>query len=144
VKHGHAKKGKVSNTFNTWNNMLERCTNAKLKAYPRYGGRGITVCDRWMGEDGFVNFLSDMGERPKGYSLDRIDNEGNYEPSNCRWATPTEQARNRSSTRIVSIDGVDMSVAEFTEVYNLPYESARKRIAKGQDPQSVVDHFNCV
>lgn len=86
-----------------YNNMLERCYNPKCKAYKYYGHRGITVSDRWKGKDGFANFLEDMGARPEGtykkghpkYTLDRINNDGNYEPSNCRWATAKIQSNNR-------------------------------------------------
>lgn len=73
--------------------MLARCFNPKTNGYERYGGRGITVCERWRGPDGFENFLADMGERPAGMTLDRRDNDGNYELGNCRWATLVEQAR---------------------------------------------------
>ena len=79
-----------------YDNMLARCKNRQHPGFKAYGGRGIKVCARWSQPNtGFLNFIADMGERPAGTSLDRIDNDGNYEPGNCRWATPTEQRRNQ-------------------------------------------------
>lgn len=94
--HGHLVRGKRSRTYRSWDAMKERCANPKFIGWHRYGGRGIAVCERWRGPDGFENFLADMGERPEGKTLDRIDNEGNYEPGNCRWATPSEQRKNQA------------------------------------------------
>ena len=81
-----------TNTYRIWQGMIYRCSNPNLRIYKYYGGRGITVCERWHE---FENFLQDMGERPKGLSIDRINNDGNYEPGNCRWATTSEQASNQ-------------------------------------------------
>ena len=100
LKHGHCSRGKPeTKTYKSWKAMLWRCNNPNGSRYHRYGARGITVCDRWSGEDGYINFLTDMGERPPGKSLDRIDNNGNYEPSNCRWATQKEQMNNMSRNK---------------------------------------------
>lgn len=96
-RHGHAGNKpagqKTSRTYNSWVAMRQRCHSPNATKYARYGGRGITVCDRWR--ESFDNFLADMGPRPEGCTLDRLNPVGNYEPGNCRWATPYEQWLNR-------------------------------------------------
>jgi len=96
TKHGHTINHKPSRTHCLWTHMLGRCENPKHQFFRNYGGRGIKACERWRGEHGFENFLADMGERPTGMSLDRFpNNNGNYEPGNCRWATRKQQAANK-------------------------------------------------
>ena len=100
--------------FRTWAQMIQRCTNAGLKEYLPYGGRGISVCERWR--TSFPNFLADMGPKPSPkHTLDRIDNNGNYEPGNCRWATLAEQAVNKRTTRRVTIGGESLRIPEWCE-----------------------------
>lgn len=100
--HGHARAGRESGAYISWKSMVKRCTNPNAKDWPDYGGRGIEVCDRWRE---FQNFLADMGERPAGMTLDRIDVDGNYELANCRWATPSEQRRNQRRVRSAQANG---------------------------------------
>jgi hypothetical protein len=92
--HGCSIRGNITIEYRTWLNMRNRCNNPRAEKWADYGGRGIKVCARWSD---FRNFLADMGKRPEGTSLDRVNNDGNYAPDNCRWATPIEQANNKRS-----------------------------------------------
>lgn len=105
--------------------MRRRCTDTTNNRYKQYGGRGIKICERW---NDFYAFLSDMGPRPSPrHSIERNDNNGNYEPNNCRWATMKEQCRNRTTSRIVEFRGYSMSLAEAADIAGLPYTVVRAR-----------------
>jgi hypothetical protein len=110
--------------------MFERCYNPNAAKYGRYGGRGITICQRWR--ESFQAFLDDMGPRPSNdHSIDRIDNNGNYEPANCRWATRTEQQRNKSNNHLISFDGQTMCIADWANEVGLSWHVLTMRLRLG-------------
>lgn len=109
--------------------MIERCTNQKQKSYADYGGRGISVCERWLN---FKDFLADMGERPGGHTLDRIDSNGNYEPDNCRWVTSKEQNSNKSSNRYIMLDGERMTMTEYARRIGVRYQTVSSWLKSGK------------
>lgn len=108
--------------------MLQRCTNPKKREWPRYGGRGITVCERWLV---FENFLADMGERPAGMTLDRVNNDGPYSPDNCEWRSQLEQARNMSRNRILTHQGRSMCLAQWAEELGIAQGTLSARLGYG-------------
>jgi len=128
------KRNTTHGAYNTvehsaWSSMLKRCTNPNHKHYKHYGGRGISVCDRW--KISFNNFLADMGERPsKEYSLDRIDVDGNYSPDTCRWATNIEQQRNTTANINITYNGATKCLAEWCEELKLNYAKVHYRLTK--------------
>lgn len=130
TKHGHAKKDRVTRTFHSWQGILARCLNKNSSRYSDYGGRGITVCERWLK---FENFLADMGECPDGLSIDRINNGGNYELGNCRWSTPKEQSRNKRSNHIIEYDGQKKPLCVWAELFGISQDLLGSRISNGWD-----------
>lgn len=126
TKHGLSK----TREYRAWINMQSRCTNPKTPGYDGYGGRGISVCPRWMGN--FENFLADVGPRPTSeHSLDRIDVNGNYEPGNVRWALPTTQCRNQRANHKVSVGGSVMTLADAVDRAPVPYNTVLYRLKRG-------------
>ncbi len=127
--HGHCRTGgkKEDKTYVSWRAMRERCNNPNNKMYSRYGGRGISVCERW--ED-YENFLADMPPKPDGATLERIDNDGDYHPDNCRWATRKEQNRNSTNNRVLEIYGQKKCVAEWCEISGVSQSLANARLNK--------------
>ena len=123
------KHGQTGTTlFKKWSSMLGRCRNPNHHKYHAYGGRGITVCERWLL---FVNFAADMGQPPSSeHSLDRIDNDGNYEPGNCRWATLAEQSRNRRAVIWATFNGERMCLKDAAAKAGLDYHAVYSRVTK--------------
>ena len=120
---------KQSPEYYTWVTMKDRCCNPRSKHHARYGSRGIKICTRWL--DSFENFFEDMGLRPEGLSLDRIDNEGDYSPENCRWATPREQANNRRNTARVEFNGQAYTMARLARRFGIKVDTLRYRLQRG-------------
>lgn len=130
-RKGHVTHGKSRTpTWQSWKTMKYRCQDPNSNEYHRYGARGISVCERWQK---FENFLSDMGERPPGTTLDRIDSRGNYEPGNCRWADKYVQANNRSNSRKLHIGPVSKTLADWVRSAGVKYSLVQGRMMRGWD-----------
>jgi len=131
----HGKAGTTE--YQTWSAMIQRCTTPGHKAYPDYGGRGIKVCARWRRS--FQNFLDDMGPRPgKEYSLDRIDNDGDYEPSNCRWTTQLEQMNNRRMNHRLTFNGENLTINQWAAKLGINSTAIHRRIALGWPVERIL------
>ncbi len=124
-------------TYKCWVAMIERCENPNATKFHNYGGRGIKVCQRWR--DSFEAFLADMGVRPNWHSIDRFPNkDGDYEPGNCRWATLEEQGRNKRNNRLVTHDGLTLTLVEWSERTGLDQNLIGRRIADGWDAKDAL------
>ena len=130
IKHGALANGKKHPLYNAWRAMLSRCTNPKNAEYRKYGGRGIMVCEAWMN---FHQFVADMGPKPTPqHSIDRFpDNNGNYEPENCRWATKGEQSGNRRTNRDITHNGRTMCLAHWAQEVGMVKETLVRRLNCG-------------
>lgn len=138
-QHGSsgARDAKPTPEYTVWQQIKDRCGNPLALGYKQYGGRGIRVCDRWS--ESYESFVSDVGLRPSPeHSIDRVDNDGNYEPGNVRWATRVEQARNRRSNRLVAVSGVTRTVAEWCELTGLKHSTLCARLDNGWKPEAAV------
>lgn len=137
-RHGMASRQGMAREYRIWAAMKTRCSNRNQLCWKRYGGRGITVCERW--QNSFEAFLADMGPCPSPHhSIDRIKNHLGYEPGNCRWATPKEQAFNSSAAKHVFVNGVEMTLCDAARVMGVDRTLLTKRIASGMTPQQAVD-----
>ena len=141
AKHGRASRKKGSNikdkAYNTWRCIKYRCTNPNSSHYARYGGRGISICPEWASD--FSRFIHDVGDPPSAmHTLDRIDNNGNYEPSNVRWATRKEQANNRSTNVYYEKDGLRMNMTEWAEYLGVPLTVLASRFRRGLPVSEVL------
>lgn len=131
TSHGyanHRKTGKINSTYLAWVNIRNRCFNKKNDRYHVYGGRGITVCERWMK---FENFISDMGEKPEGMSIERIDVNKEYSPENCKWIPMKSQYKNKTNTILVEFNGVSMCLADASKLSGMSYSCLYERLKNG-------------
>ena len=134
-RHGGTMNGKTPE-YHSWEHMRERCLNPTHPRYADYGGRGITVCERWR--NNYATFASDMGPRPSGFTLDRIDTNGPYEPGNCRWSSPIKQNRNSRRNRRITFNGETLALVEWSERVGLSQKTLLSRLRRGW---SVQDAF---
>ena len=136
LKHGHSTRGNgPSPTYTSWCAMITRCTNTKQRQYKDYGGRGIVVCPKWKE---FTGFLEDMGEKPEGMTLDRIDNSEGYYADNCRWATTKEQAQNTRRNRYLTFKGELLTLQGFSDKVGLKRECVAARLRRGWTVEQIA------
>lgn len=121
--------------YRMWSTMRKRCYSTKDKQFNNYGGRGITICERWSF---FPNFVQDMGRRPKGFQIERINNDGNYEPGNCKWATPREQSNNKRCSRYLDFNGERMTAKQWADKLGVSYEAVMARLERGWSGKDTI------
>ena len=128
TKHSHAARGKPSGAYRSWQAMHQR-----VKVNPLY--QHVSICSRW---NDFKNFFADMGDRPEGHTIERINNSGDYEPSNCKWATQLEQAQNTSQTKLVAINGRTHSINEWCRIQGIGYHLVKQRVKRGMSIEDSI------
>lgn len=128
-KHGQARTGKRTKEWRAWNAMIRRCKYPSMERYSRYGGRGIIICNQWL--NSFEAFFNDIGSAPsKSHSIDRTDNNGNYEPRNVRWATNSEQIRNSEKTRLITFNRCTMTIGDWSKKTGINRQTIQMRLDK--------------
>jgi hypothetical protein len=135
MKHGHNRRGYQTPTYRSWRAMIRRCLSPADEQYCNYGGRGITVCDRWRD---FSNFLEDMGTRPEGMTLDRENNSSNYNLDNCRWATPTVQHSNKRSNVFLTAYNLTMTQRQWAHALEVPEVRLIQRRNRGMSDHDIL------
>jgi len=133
--HGHANRGKRTSTYQIWEGMKKRCLSPNCKAFKNYGGRGITICERWLK---FENFLYDMGERPFNLCIERIDNDKGYFKENCSWVDRFQQAKNRRNTRFIEAFNKKQTIQEWSNETGLSYYTIYLRLRRGLSPEKAL------
>ncbi len=140
--HGHTIEGSVAPEFQTWKNMLARCKSTRKRDRIYYLDRGITICERWKAS--FANFLADMGGRQSAlHSIDRIDNNGNYEPGNCRWATAAQQSDNRGITKLFTLGNESRTATDWARKIGIGRSAMIKRLRKWPLERALTDPPHC-
>lgn len=135
IKHGHNRRGKESRIYRVWANMIKRCNYIYCQHYDDYGGRGITVCDRWLK---FENFLKDMGEIPPGLTIEREDNDKGYYKENCRWATRSQQQRNKRNNNLVTHQEKTQCLSAWAEELGINHRTLRSRFLLGWSAEKAL------
>lgn len=136
--HGFSTRERVASEYKSWAGIKDRCTNPKRKDYPRYGGRGVRVCDRWL--HSFENFIADMGEKPSSrHSIERLNNDGDYEPRNCVWATSIEQQNNKRTSRFITSGGRTQTVETWAREIGVKSCTLRWRLNHGWSDEETVN-----
>lgn len=143
-QHGESRRRGWTREHQTWCRIRARCYTPGAAGYENYGARGIRVCSRWLGTRGFVNFLADMGRRPgAGWSIERVDVNGNYEPGNCRWLPNREQSRNTRSNVRITVAGDTRILTDWVRAFGVSASTIKSRIARGWDTGRAVSQPTC-